>query len=56
MEIVKDCAKHGSLTKDQCFIRVEKRWGKGRKETFSCRACKKESVDKYRLKPEIKEK
>lgn len=54
MEVVKTCLKHGDLSKDQCFTRVEKRWG--HKESYSCRACKKESSDKYRNRPEIREK
>lgn len=56
VEAVKTCPKHGELTKEQCFIRTEKRWGKGVKTSLSCRACKKESSDKYRAKPGIKEK
>lgn len=56
MEIVKKCPKHGDLVEDQCFIRIEKRWGNQPKKSFSCFFCKKESSDKYRNRPEIREK
>ena len=55
-EIVKICKKHGELTREKCFIRTEKRWGIVHKKDYSCRLCKKESSDKYRKRPEIKEK
>jgi hypothetical protein len=56
MTIVKTCSKHGCLTEDECFIRIEKRWGLEPKKAFSCKKCKKESSDKYRKKPDIREK
>lgn len=52
--IVKTCKKHGDLTVDQCFIKREKRWGNRINESHSCKYCKKESSDKYRLRPENK--
>lgn len=56
MKIVKVCQKHGELTEEQCFIRTEKRWGNEHKKSFSCKACKKESSDKYLGKSEAREK
>lgn len=55
MEIVKECPKHGQLTKEMCFLKVEKRWKNQTKKYFSCKQCKKESEYKYRAKPGIKQ-
>lgn len=55
MKIVKNCNKHGDLTEKDCFIRTEKRWGRTPKSDYSCKFCKKESSDKYRLDPARRE-
>lgn len=55
-DIIKICPKHGNLKQEECFIRTEKRWGTEPKKSFSCKQCKKESSDKYRNRPEIREK
>lgn len=56
MEIIKVCHKHGQLTITDCFVRTEKRWGVILNKSYSCKFCKKESSDKYRYKPDVKQK